>query len=138
MSYTEMGKRAGERNDTPPHGFQFEFHSPHVDIPSDVAEFTHEKLRAKLHKFERYVISVIVRVSDENGTKGGEDKTVRLEAVLARFDPVIVVETHHDLRAAIELACDRLDAAVHRHVERARTRRLDRGRKMVRNNKLAH
>jgi putative sigma-54 modulation protein len=137
MSYTDMGKRAGVPSDTPPHGFSFQFHSPDFDVPHDVHEFTHEKLRAKLHKYERYITEVIVHLKDENGMKGGEDKQCRIEAIVAGFEPVIVLEKHHDVRAALEIACDRLDDAVHRHIERARTKRRDNGRKMVRNNKLS-
>jgi ribosome-associated translation inhibitor RaiA len=47
-----------------------------------------------------------------------------------------VSETDHDLRAVIDRASDELAQAVQRHTERVRTRRRDRGRKLVRHAKL--
>lgn len=132
-----MGKRAGGGEGSDATGFIFEFHSPDLTIPHDVQDWLHDKLRARLEKYERSVERVRVFVRDENGDKGGEDKTVRMDCHLAGLEPLDVVETNHDLRAAMELCLDRLEAALGHHLEKRMAKRIDKGRKMVRNRKLA-
>ena len=70
------------------------------------------------------------------GDRGGVDKHCHIEVRLARVAAVNVEERHEDLRAAIDIAVDRLEEAVHRHLERTRSKSRDRGRKEVRNHKL--
>ncbi len=132
-----MGKRVGDGlGETAPE-FQFEFHSPGVDVPPDVHNYTREKLAAKLHKFSGKVICVKVFINDVNGSKGGVDKHCRMEALLAGLEPVNVLEQHGDLRALIDLTIDRFEFAVQRHVERSVAKGRHKGRKVARNKKLA-
>lgn len=122
--------------DHPSREFTFEFHAPDFDVPHDVVEYTAEKLRAKLTKFARWIIGVTVYVKDQNGTKNGEDKVCHIEARMAGLEPVNVHEQHHDLRACIDCAVEEMEQSVHRHTERVRTRRRERGRKIARHAKL--
>jgi len=135
MVATSMAKRVGS-NGAPPRSLAFELHSPDIHLPPDVAEYVRDKLSAKLDKFGRRVMDVVVHVKDMNGGKGGIDKGCHMEAHLAGLEPVNVEERHEDLRAAIDIAADRLAEAVHRHLQRTRTWRRDRGRKITRNEKL--
>lgn len=107
-----------------------------MPLPPDVSEYVHDKLSAKLGKFGRRVMDVVVHVKDINGARGGIDKGCHIEAHLAGLEPVNVEERHEDLRACIDITVDRLEAAVHRHLERARSKRRDRGRNTVRHDKL--
>lgn len=116
---------------------EFEFHSPDMDMPQDVVAYTQEKLTSRLGKYGRRVMSVVVHVRDVNGPKGGNGIVCHLEARLAGLEPCNVEEQEPDLRAAIDLAIDRLEVVVGRHVGKARTLPRERGRKMVRNHKLA-
>jgi len=96
-----------------------------------------DKLSAKLEKFGRRVMDVVVHVKDMNGGKGGIDKGCHMEAHLAGLEPVNVEERHEDLRAAIDIAVERLAEAVHRHLQRTRTLIRGRGRKLTRSQKLS-
>ena len=136
MVATSMAKRVGS-DGAPARSLAFELHSPDLPLPPDVAEYVRDKLSAKLGKFGRQVIDVVVHVKDINGAKGGIDKGCHMEAHLAGHEPVNVEERHEDLRAAIDVAVQRLEEAVHRHLQRTRTVRRDRGRKIVRNQKLS-
>ena len=56
-----------------------------------------------------------------------------MEALLAHLEPVNVEEREPDLRAALDVALDRLELAVQRHVERSRSqprRKLVRARRL--------
>lgn len=67
--------------------------------------------------------TLVVRLSDDNGPRGGVDKRCR---IVARGGSAIVVEAvDEDLFAAVDRACDRLAVAFVRDVER---RRGDRAR----------
>jgi ribosome-associated translation inhibitor RaiA len=114
----------------------FEFHSPDMEIPQDVVAYTQEKLNHRLRKHGRRVTSVVVHVRDVNGPKGGVGIVCHIEARLAGLEPVNVEETELDLRAAIDVATDRLDVVVGRHLHKARDLPLQRGRKLVRNQKI--
>jgi ribosomal subunit interface protein len=105
-----------------------------MPLPPDVAEYVRDKLSAKLGKFGRRVVDIVVHFKDMNGDKGGIDQGCHMEAHLAGLEPVNVEERHEDLRAAIDIAAERLEEAVHRHLQRTRTVR--RGRKLTRNQKL--
>ena len=142
MVATGIGKRAagnGNGNgisDGPP-TLGFEFHSPDIQIPSDVVQYTQDKLNVRLGKYGRWVMGAIVHIRDLNGPKGGVGYACHLEARLAGLEPVNVEEREPDLRAAIDLAIDRMDVVVGRHVGKARTVPRHKGAKMVRNSKTA-
>lgn len=130
-----MPSRTSNDAATQTKAFSFEFHSPDMVMPGDVSAYAEDKLRAKLGKFDR-VMGVVVTLRDVTGTKGGEDKACHIEALLAGLPAVNVVERHHDIRAALDIAVQAITEAVHRHVERARSVRLHEGRTVVRNRKL--
>jgi ribosomal subunit interface protein len=129
MVATSMAKRVGS-DGAPARSLAFELHSPDIPLPPDVADYVRDKLSAKLEKFGRRVVDVVVHVKDINGGKGGIDKGCHMEARLAGLEPVNVEERHEDLRAAIDIAAERLAEAVHRHLQRMRSWRRDRGRKL--------
>jgi len=130
-----MAKRVGS-DGAPARSLAFELHSPDTPLPPDVAEYVRDKLSIKLGKFGRRVMNVVVHFKHMNGDKGGIGQGCHMEAHLAGLEPVNVEERHEDLRAAIDIAVERLAEAVHRHLQRTRTLRRDRGRKMTRNQKL--
>jgi ribosome-associated translation inhibitor RaiA len=135
MVATNMGKRAGNGEAVP--SLEFEFHSQDFPVPEDVVRYTEDKIAARLQKFSPRLMGVVVHIKDVNGTRGGEGLVVHMEARLARLEPVNVEERDDDLREAIDVALDRLEAAIARQVGRARSVPRHRGRKAVRNSKLA-
>jgi ribosome-associated translation inhibitor RaiA len=135
MVATNMGKRPKNGTGGLP-AFQFEFHSQDFPVPEDVVKYTEDKIGARLQKIGQRLIGVVVHVKDVNGTRGGEGIVCHMEARLAHLEPVNVEERDDDLREAIDLALDRLEAAVTRHVQKARALPRHRGRKAVRQSKL--
>jgi putative sigma-54 modulation protein len=135
MVATSMAKRVGT-DGAPTRSLAFELHSQDIPLPADVAEYVRDKLTAKLGKFGRRVMDVVVHVKDINGVKGGIDKGCHLEAHLAGLAPVNVEERHEDLRAAIDIGAQRLEVAVQRHLQRAQSIRRDRRRQVIVNPKV--
>lgn len=63
---------------------------------------------------------VIVRLSDINGPRGGEDKCCHIQVVLPRLSDVVIEDTELDMYAAIDRAADRAGRTVARRLARRR------------------
>ena len=116
----------------PPEGFHLDVRAHGFSLTDALKVYASDHLAAKLAKHARQIQSVVVRLVDINGTKGGEDKTCEVEVYVRAREPVVVSATHHDLRAAIDEAADRVQNALGRELERARALPRQRGHKVVR------
>ena len=92
----------------------------HVDTPDEVRDYAHEKL-SPIGKFNRHARSLEVVLDEDHLSK-----TVEVIAHLQRGAPVVVHSKHEDVRAAIDLAHDKLEKVLRRHKERIEDRRRDR------------
>jgi putative sigma-54 modulation protein len=119
-----------------PEGFSVEIRSPDFELTPAIRQYAIQHLATKLAKHARRVQSLIVRFEDANGSKGGEDNVCRVEVLLPREEPLVVEEINHDLRAAVDLAADRIELAVQRDLDRRRGLPRQRGRRIVREAKL--
>jgi ribosomal subunit interface protein len=122
-----------------PQQFAFELHCPEKPCPRDLTEYVHAKLLAKMAKFTHHITEVIVHLRDveRQRPRRGVDTACHIEVRLAGREPVNVAERDEDVRAAIDLTVERTVEAVHRHLERTRSKRLSRGRKLVQRSKTA-
>jgi ribosome-associated translation inhibitor RaiA len=134
MVATGLGRR-GNGNGNGTSNLEFEFHSPDLEIPPDVVQYTQDKVNARLGKYGRRVMGAIAHIRDVNGPKGGAGFVCHLEARLSGLEPVNVEEREPDLRAAIDVAIDRLDVVVGRHVAKARSVPRHKGARLARNSK---
>ena len=84
------------------------------------------RLLFALGRFGRRVQSVMLRIDDVNGPRGGADQRCQIVARLAPWGDVRVEEEEldGDLYGAIDRAADRLERAVVREIERRREMRL--------------
>jgi ribosomal subunit interface protein len=76
--------------------------------------FTRERLDFALGRFQELVAKVRVRLSDDNGPRGGIDKRCRFEVRLRGAPTVLIEERSDDLYAAIARAAQRLERQVAR------------------------
>jgi len=120
----------------PPQGFNLDVRAHGFSLTDALKEYASDHLAAKLTKHARQIQSVVIRLVDINGTKGGEDKTCEVEVFVRSREPVVVSATDHDLRAAIDAAADRVQNALGRELERARALPRQRGHKVVRARKM--
>ena len=88
-----------------------------LELGESQHEYIRRKLGRRLGRFASVIERVSVRVTDVNGPRGGVDKCCRVKVVLRKMESVVVERTHHDARAAFDLALDAV-----RRVIRARVR----------------
>ncbi len=78
------------------------------------------RLHYALSSIDEPIQRVVVRLSDVNGPRGGNDKRCRLQLMLAGLPDVIVEDIQADLYAAIDRASDRAGRTLARKLERRR------------------
>ncbi len=76
------------------------------------------RVTSALERFGEVIRGVEVRISDENGAKGGVDKRCRLLAHVSGHEPVVIDQRHADYYGAIDAAVDRLRLAVGKRLQR--------------------
>jgi putative sigma-54 modulation protein len=117
--------------------FPLEVRGHGLPVTDALRQYATDHIAAKLAKHARALQSAIIRFSDVNGTKGGEDKRCEVELYLRRVpSPIVVAVVDHDLRTAMDAAADRAQQAMGRTLERQRATPRQRGRKLVRGRKL--
>ncbi len=76
------------------------------------------RLRLALGSATSKLQRVIVRLTDQNGPRGGIDKRCTIRAILHAAPPVVIVQDEGDMYVAIDRATDRLARAVFRRLTR--------------------
>ena len=83
-----------------------------------------DRLAAALNQHASHVRSVAVTVRDENGPKGGVDKSCLVQVDLAvQAEPVIVKKLHENLYLAVTEAADTVKRTVGKLVGKAKDHR---------------
>jgi putative sigma-54 modulation protein len=77
------------------------------------------RVRFALGSTSGRVRSVVMRLADQNGPRGGLDKCCTIRANLPGGPPVIIEQQETDLYVAIDRAADRVARAVARRLEKA-------------------
>jgi len=83
------------------------------------------RVRFALGSTSGRVRSVVMRLADENGPRGGVDKRCTIRANLPGGPPVIIEQQEADLYVAIDRAADRAARAVSRRLEKTSGGRRD-------------
>lgn len=91
------------------------------------------RLNLTLGSRDKHIQSVVVRLSDINGPRGGEDKCCQIQVILPHLKDVVVEDIETDMYAAIDHAADRVSHAVGRRL----SRRRDKNRSTIRFNLAA-
>jgi ribosome hibernation promoting factor len=83
-----------------------------------------DRLSAALDQHTSHVRSVAITVRDENGPKGGVDKSCQVQVDLDfRHEPVFVKKLHDDLYLAVTDAADAVKRTVGKLVGKAKEHR---------------
>ena len=108
-----------------------------IDIQARSFELTNalrghieRRLAYALSTKSEYIQRVVVRLSDINGPRGGEDKCCFIQVILPQLTDVIIEDTEMDMYAAIDRATARAGRSV--------GRRLNRQRSNMRSNNRTH
>lgn len=87
---------------------------------------TTRRIHFYLSRFGEEISSVVLRLSDVNGPKGGLDQQCQVTVRGRKLTSVVIEELRDSTYAAIDLALERAGHAVGRDLERARTGRAPR------------
>ena len=71
-----------------------------------------KRIETALAPFKRHVRRVVARLGDENGPRGGFDKTCRIGVSVGGAPDVFAADTRPNLYTAVDCAVDRLAAAL--------------------------
>lgn len=83
-----------------------------------------DRLAAALNQHQSHVRSVAVTVRDENGPKGGVDKSCLVNVdLVTQQEPVIIKKLHENLYLAVTEAADAVKRTVGKLVGKARDHR---------------
>jgi len=89
---------------------------------------SHIKRRIGFALSTRYdqIKSILVRLSDINGPRGGNDKCCQLHVVLPGQADVVIEDTQADMYVAIDRAADRASRTVSRRLARTHSNKRSR------------
>ena len=121
-----------------PVGFELDIRVHGLELTDAIRQYAIDHIATKLATHAHRVQAVIIRLADTNGMKGGEDKLCRVEVLIPGENQLVVEEINQDLRAAMDLASDRIEQVVRRTLERRRALPRQQGHKLVRSRKAPH
>jgi putative sigma-54 modulation protein len=91
----------------------------HVDVDDKLRDFVELHLDRALDRiFQQQAVQVEVHLVDTNGAKGGMDKEARVTLRVAGVPPIHIEEVSTDIRKAVIGACDRLERAAKRWLDK--------------------
>lgn len=106
-------------------------------IDSSMHSYILHRLRLALDRTLSKIGAITVRLSDENGPKGGADKSVQVKLIVPGQEAVIVHERGSDLRSVVDRAIHRAAQTVQRvNAKRQKVVRKIASRKVLANEML--
>jgi len=97
----------------------YDIHVSRVHVSSRTRDYLERRLSYALGRFEDSVGSISVTLADVKGPRGGADKRCRILVRLTGIRrPVIVTVEEQTVRAAVDVAAEKLGYAVSRVVSR--------------------
>ena len=99
---------------------QVDIQSRGFTLTNGLRDYLTKRLAYGLTGGDAAIGRVIVRLSDINGPRGGEDKRCHIEVRLRGMPDVVIEDTEADLYMAIDRATERAGRALMRRLERRR------------------
>ena len=100
---------------------QIDIQALHFSLTKSLRNHAERHLHFSLACCDDHIVRVVMRLSDINGPRGGEDKHCHLQVVLAGLPDVVIEDTQKDMYVAINRATDRAGRTVIRKVNRQQT-----------------
>ena len=105
---------------------QIELRESNVSVLEPLRDHVERKLGLATRRFEREIATVVVRIVDINGPRGGLDKCCRMIVRFVDARACFVEATDADAYAAVTTAAARLDERISRMASRRRLGRTGR------------
>jgi len=106
--------------DRPEMRMQIKIQARNFTLTDGINTHINRRLGFALSNSDGYIQYVVVRLSDINGPRGGEDKCCHIQVVLSGLPDVVIEDTESDLYFAIDRAADRAGRTVTRRIARQR------------------
>lgn len=101
---------------------QINIQAQNFPLTSALRGHVERRLGFALSTRDNHIQRVMVRLSDINGPRGGEDKCCRIQIILPHLPDVVIEDTMENLYCAIDRASDRAGRTVGRRLARQRDR----------------
>jgi len=102
-------------------------HSSRLSVSPATKAYLERRLSFALGRFADVISGIDVRLEDINGPRGGIDKRCRIRVMLSRIStPALAEVVDHEIRAAIDIAANRVGRSVARQLDRRQGRRVQR------------
>jgi ribosome-associated translation inhibitor RaiA len=92
-----------------------------VKLSRRLREYVIRRLSLVLDRKQYSIQALKVRISDQNGPKGGIDKQCQIHLTLPGLPPVVVTEKGRDVAAMVDQAAHRAAQAIDRLLSRAKS-----------------
>jgi len=89
-------------------------------LTNALREHIERRLGFALSSRDEHIQRIVVRLSDINGPRGGEDKCCHIQVVLPKLADVVIEDIEVDMYTAIDRAADRAGRTVSRRLARQR------------------
>lgn len=96
-----------------------------VEASNALREHVRRRVHFQMSRFGNAVHSVVVRIGDINGPKGGEDKRCQVTLRGSRLGPLTIEDLSMDLYTSLDRALERAARAAGREIERTRSARRE-------------
>jgi putative sigma-54 modulation protein len=103
---------------------QVRIHSHGFHTDEDIRRQIERRLELSLGRFGHRINEVRVWLTDDNGPRGGVDKSVRLELDLAGTRSLRIEQIGTTWQEAVDMAAGRMGRTAAREIDRRRNRRL--------------
>ncbi len=100
---------------------QIDIQARDFSLTEALRDYAERRLRFALTCCNDHIQKVVMRLSDINGPRGGEDKRCHLQVVLAGMPDVVIEDIETDMYVAIDRATDRAGRTVVRKIERQKS-----------------
>jgi len=105
----------------------------HIDLQSRSFELTdaldkyvRRRLGFSLAAWQDQIQRTIIRLTDINGPRGGDDKCCRIHLIMDQLNDIVIEDTRADLYMAIDRASSRAARTLSRRINRKRDKQRHR------------
>lgn len=87
-------------------------------LTPELTLYAERRLLFALSRFDSKILSIVLKVEDTNGPRGGVDKKCQLRIKLRRCQEIIVSDTNDDLEKCLSRLADRAGRTVSRQLNK--------------------
>lgn len=100
---------------------QIDIQARDFSLTDALRKYAERRIGFALTCCDDHIQKIVMRLSDINGPRGGEDKRCHLQVVLSGLPDVIIEDTESDMYVAIDRATDRAGRTLVRRIDRQKS-----------------